>query len=490
MDQGPITRGAGAAPGAGGGRLCAPHRLWHRRGHRGAGGIRGGPGFPAGPAAVQADRARRRRRRRHGGGHSRLADRARPGGQPARASGTDPRVVIIGSGLAGLGCAYRPVGRPRHSQRCLRVQRGPARRPRLHPAGFFDAGQYAEQHGEFISSEHTATRRLATRLRPHPGQHGRPTRRTPTRHATGSGSTAVLAAGRAEPGLARVGLAAVPRRRLPKAPWPTLYNKHTPWGLRWDHMPATEWIEQPTSPAASDSDFGALCVSILLDEYGGPDGMESALNLVYLLGLYDSSPSGHAAPQGSPATVGHRREVAHAAAATTSSSPGLIERLPAGHRPPGRAAGGGARPGHGRYASRSPTAQEPTSNTPITWCSPCRSPSCARWNCTESTCRRGSSRPSGTSRSARTRRSRCSSPAGSGTPTTGPGTCTPTAIVQGGWETTVDQPGTQGILIALPGGESSAPPRPALRPAHATRGRRRTGWRTTSSAASSGTSPA
>ena len=27
--------------------------------------------------------------------------------------------------------------------------------------GFFEAGQYAEQHGEFISSEHTAVRKLA-----------------------------------------------------------------------------------------------------------------------------------------------------------------------------------------------------------------------------------------------------------------------------------------------------------------------------------------
>ena len=36
-------------------------------------------------------------------------------------------------------------------------------------------------------------------------------------------------------------------------------------------------------------------------------------------------------------------------------------------------------------------------------------------------------------------------------------------VVQGGWETTVDQPGTPGILIALPGGEVGAATGPALR---------------------------
>jgi hypothetical protein len=46
--------------------------------------------------------------------------------------------------------------------------------------------------------------------------------------------------------------------------------------------------------------------------------------------------------------------------------------------------------------------------------------------------------------------------AGSGTPTTGPGTCIPTASSRAGWETTVDQPGAAGILIALPGGELGA----------------------------------
>ena len=53
-----------------------------------------------------------------------------------------------------------------------------------------------------------------------------------------------------------------------KAPWPTLYNHHTRWGRHWDRMPATEWIER-NIPGGLGSDFGKLCVSVLLDEYGG-----------------------------------------------------------------------------------------------------------------------------------------------------------------------------------------------------------------------------
>ena len=94
-----------------------------------------------------------------------------------------------------------------------------------------------------------------------------------------------------------------------KAPWPTLHDKQHGVGRRWDQTPAPEWIEQHI-PGGLGSDFGRLCVAVLLDEYGGPVAEQSALNLVYLLGTDDSVPSGKQ-PTQPPATVGHRREVAH-----------------------------------------------------------------------------------------------------------------------------------------------------------------------------------
>ena len=83
---------------------------------------------------------------------------------PAGGTGHRPRVVIVGSGLAGLGCAH--LLWQRHRVRSEIYEFNPARAGgRVHTLrGFFDEGQTAENGGEFISSEHTATRALAAEL--------------------------------------------------------------------------------------------------------------------------------------------------------------------------------------------------------------------------------------------------------------------------------------------------------------------------------------
>jgi flavin-dependent amine oxidoreductase/putative NAD(P)-binding protein len=108
------------------------------------------------------------RRRVLGGAGAAIAVTAIPlaGRTPAaaRSTGHRPRVVIVGSGLAGLGCAFRLWhGHGLHNE----IYEYNAHRigGRVHTLrGFFDGGQYAEQHGEFISSEHTKTRGLAHRF--------------------------------------------------------------------------------------------------------------------------------------------------------------------------------------------------------------------------------------------------------------------------------------------------------------------------------------
>jgi monoamine oxidase len=83
---------------------------------------------------------------------------------PARAAADSrARVVVVGSGIAGLGCAYRLwrtygvraevyewAGRPGGRIRTLRHH--------------FDDGQLVEEHGEFINPEHTETLALAARF--------------------------------------------------------------------------------------------------------------------------------------------------------------------------------------------------------------------------------------------------------------------------------------------------------------------------------------
>ncbi len=202
-----------------------------------------------------------------------------------------PRVVIIGSGIAGLGCAFRL--RARYGIRS-EVYEYNSDRPggRIDTLrGFFADGQYTEQHGEFISTEHTEMRYLAhgfgltlddVNLYPphtHPDDYrfrfdGRFWPQAALDHEWHAW-----------------GFQLFYDAAFVKAPWPTLHNRSTAWARRWDRTPAPEWIEQYI-PGGLDSNFGRLCVAVLLDEYGGDVAEQSALNLIYLLGTYDSVPSG------------------------------------------------------------------------------------------------------------------------------------------------------------------------------------------------------
>ena len=143
-----------------------------------------------------------------------------------------------------------------------------------------------------------------------------------------------------------------------KAPWPTLLGTHTAWARRWDHTPATEWIER-NIPGGLGSDFGRLCVAILLDEYGGPVAEQSALNLIYLLGTYDSVPSGRQ-PRRRP-QLSATDEKWHIREGNDQLIRGLLSRLPAGAVRLGERLEAVRSRGHGRYTctfSRGSTTHE------------------------------------------------------------------------------------------------------------------------------------
>ncbi len=233
---------------------------------------------------------------------------------------------MVGAGLAGLGCAFRLWHD--HGLRSEVYEANPVRAGgrvyTLH--GFFAGGQYTEQHGEFISSEHTAMRKLAAafhltldnvnRYPPH-------TRPADYRLRFGGRFWSQAALDREWREWARDLFIGATR----KAPWPTLYNRHTTWGRRWDHMSAAEWIERHI-PGGMRSDFGRLCIAILLDEYGGPVDEQSALNLIYLLGFYDSAPSGRQ-PKSHPELSG-TDEKWHVRGGNDQLIAGLVRRLPPG----------------------------------------------------------------------------------------------------------------------------------------------------------------
>jgi monoamine oxidase len=371
----------------------------------------------------------------------------------ARAIGHRPRVVIVGSGLAGLGCAHRLW--LQHGIRSEVYEFNPGRaggRVRtLH--GFFAAGQFAEQHGEFISSEHTAVRRLAARFglaldnvnRYRPG-----TRPRQERLRFGGRFWPQAALDREWRDWAfELFLDAASR----KAPWPTLHDHHTRWGWRWDHMPATQWIEENIRGGAK-SDFGRLCIAVLLDEYGGPPDEQAALNLIYLLGGYASSASG-VQPRRAPQLSG-TDEKWHVRGGNDQLISSLIRRLPAGTVRLGERLVALRGRGHGRYsctfarglAVRDVHADHVVLALPFTRL---REVELHGIDLPPRQLRAIRHQPLGSNSKIAMQFSRRIWNADGWT-----GNLYDDGVVQGGWETTIDQGGRPGILIALPGGAVGA----------------------------------
>jgi len=190
---------------------------------------------------------------------------------------TSARVVVIGAGLAGLTCAYRLnrsgiiatvyEANTRLGGRCW------TRR------GDFAQGQIAEHGGELIDQGHTTIRHLAQEL-------GLPLDNLLA--AEPNGSTILLYFD----GLAYSYRDAVRdlkriwrplHRDLIEAGYPTLYNSYTARGAQLDHMSVSDWINQ-TVPGGLGSPLGQLLEVAYTIEYGAECDVQSALNLIYLLG--------------------------------------------------------------------------------------------------------------------------------------------------------------------------------------------------------------
>jgi monoamine oxidase len=380
---------------------------------------------------------------------------AQPGAASAatRVDRGGPRVVIVGAGLAGLGCAYR-LWRSRgwHSQVYeYNARRAGGRVDTLR--GFFEAGQYSEQHGEFISSEHTQMRRLAAsfglrldNVNDYPPH----TRALDYRLRFGGKFWSQAALDREWHAWARSLFLDAGNR---KAPWPTLHNHYTRWGWRWDHMPATEWIDRYI-PGGLGSDFGRLCVAIVLDEYGGPVEEQSALNLVYLLSSYDSVPSG-LQPKAYPELSG-TDEKWHIHGGNDRIIRGLHDRLPAGtvHLGERLVALRGHATGRftctfaGGAGTRDVRADHVVLALPFT---KLREVELRGIHLPALQSRAIREEPLGSNSKIALQFSRRAWNADHWT-----GNMYTDGVVQGGWETTIDQPGRHGILIALPGGAVGA----------------------------------
>jgi monoamine oxidase len=189
-----------------------------------------------------------------------------------------PRVAIVGGGLAGLTCAYRLrragvvatvyEGNTRLGGRCWSIR------------GAFNDGQIAEHGGELIDQYHKEIRQLTQELGLNldnllaAEQNGT----EPFYYFDGARQTF------AETTDAVKQIWQVMHADLSAASYPTTFDSFTAAGFTLDHMSILDWIESRI-PGGHDSHLGQLLDVAYNIEYGAEIDVQSALNLLYLLGF-------------------------------------------------------------------------------------------------------------------------------------------------------------------------------------------------------------
>jgi monoamine oxidase len=196
---------------------------------------------------------------------------------------TEPRIAIIGAGIAGLNAA-------------LTLQDGTKKVP-PYASTIFEAqdyiggrmhsdttswanGQVSERCGELIDSDHTTIMNLVMRFN---------LALTDLLAAQPPGSTDLyyLFSKYYPYSQAVADFAPVYKtlqHQVNAAGYPTLYNSYNTAGYNLDHMSNYQWIEKYV-PGGHASNMGALIDSAYLTEYGLDSAAQSSLNIVYLMGF-------------------------------------------------------------------------------------------------------------------------------------------------------------------------------------------------------------
>src|SRR5271169_2741771 len=195
----------------------------------------------------------------------------------AKAAAAQPRIAIVGGGIAGLSAALTLQDGGFASS----IYEASSRiGGRMHSdTTDWENGQKSEWCGEFIDSGHTTILGLAMRF-------GLNVVDQIAAQPAGSSDTLYFLGqyySQAQADLDFVRVNKILQHQINQAP-STLYNSYTPIGYYLDHISLYDWIEIYV-PNGHRSPLGRYLDSAYNQEYGLDTTLQSSLNLVYLLGF-------------------------------------------------------------------------------------------------------------------------------------------------------------------------------------------------------------
>jgi monoamine oxidase len=195
----------------------------------------------------------------------------------SRAAG-QPRVVIVGGGIAGTTCALTLRDRG-FSSKLYEASGRIGGRMFSNTSSYF-GGQVTEWCGELIDTGHTTVRKLAERygLRLDDLHAAQPKRSDEVYRFAGQYYP------RAQASADFLAMFDAVQADLDAAPFPTQYNDATAAGFTLDHMSVHDWIASRV-PGGHGAPLGKLLDVAYNIEYGADTEQQSALNLIYLLGF-------------------------------------------------------------------------------------------------------------------------------------------------------------------------------------------------------------